>query len=129
MISAAMKIKMVAPRKKSYDKPRQHIKKQRYFLLTNVYTVKAMVFPVVLYRCESWNIMKAEQQRVDVFKLWCWRILLRVSWTAKASNQSILKEINVEHSLEGLMLKLKFQFLATRWEELIHWKRPWCWEY
>ena len=77
-------------------------------LPTKVCLVKAMVFPVVLYRCESWNIMKAEQQRVDVFKLWCWRILLRVSWIARRSNQSMLKEVNSEYSLEGLMLKLQY---------------------
>ena len=74
--------------------------------------VKAMVFPVVMYRCESWTIKKAESQRIDVFKLWCWRRLLRVPWTAKRSNQSILKEINPEYSLEGLMLELKLQYFG-----------------
>ena len=74
--------------------------------------VKAMVFPVVMYRCESWTITKAESQRIDVFKLWCWRRLLRVPWTAKRSNQSILKEINPEYSLEGLMLELKLQYFG-----------------
>ena len=69
-----------------------------------------MVFPVVMYRCESWTIKKAEHQRPDAFELWCWRRLLRVPWTARRSNQSILKEINPEYSLEGLMLKLKFQY-------------------
>ena len=72
--------------------------------------VKAMVSPVVMYRCESWAIKKAECRRIDVFKLWCWRRLLRVPWTARRSNQSILKEINPEYSLEGLMLKLKLQY-------------------
>ena len=90
--------------------------------------VKAMVFPVVMYGHESWTIKKAECQRIDAFKLWCWRRLLRVPWTARRSNQSILKEINSEYSLEGLMLKLKLYFLATWCEELIHWERPWCWE-
>ena len=71
-----------------------------------------MVFPVVMYRCESWTITKAESQRIDVFKLWCWRRLLRVPWTAKRSNQSILKEINPEYSLEGLMLELKLQYFG-----------------
>ena len=71
--------------------------------------VKAMVFPVVMYECESWNIKKAECQRSDAFELWCWRRLLRVLWTARRSNQSILKEINPKYSLEGLMLKLKLQ--------------------
>ena len=75
----------------------------------NSYTVKVMVFPAVMYDCESWTIKKAEHQRIDAFKLWCWRRLLRVPWTAKRSNQSILREINPENSLEGLMLKLKLQ--------------------
>ena len=78
-------------------------------LLTKVHIVKAMVFPVVMYGCESWTIKKAEHWRNDVFKLWCWRRLLRVPWTARRSNQSILKEINPEYSLEGLMLNLKLQ--------------------
>ena len=76
-------------------------------LLTKVSIVKAMVFPVVMYRCVSWAIKKAECQRIDIFKLWCWRRLLRVPWTARRSNQSILKEISPEYSLERLMLKLK----------------------
>ena len=101
---------MLAPWKKSYYKPRQYIKKQDITLLTKVCLVKAMVFPVVRYRCESWTIKKAEHQRIDAFKLWCWRRLLRVPWTARGSNQSILKEISSEYSLEGLMLKLKLQY-------------------
>ena len=86
-----------------------------------------MVFPVVMYGCESWTIKKAEH-RTDAFELWCWRKLLRVPWTARRSNQSILKEISPECSLEGLMLKLKLQYFDTWCEELTHWKRPWCWE-
>ena len=82
-------------------------------LSTKVCIVKVMVFPVVMYRCESWTIKKAECQRIDDFKLWCWRRLLRVPWRLERSNQSILKEINPEYSLGGLMLKLKFQYLAT----------------
>ena len=78
-------------------------------LLSNVHLVKAMVFPVVMYGCESWTIKKAEHRRIDAFELWCWRRLLRVPWTARRSYQSILKEINPEYSLERLMLKLKFQ--------------------
>ena len=74
--------------------------------------VRAMVFPVVMYGCESWTIKKAERQRVDAFELWCWRRLLRVPWTARRSNQSILKEINPEYSLEGMMLKLKLQYFG-----------------
>ena len=79
---------------------------------TKVYIVKVMVFPVVIYGCESWTTKKAECQRIDAFELWCWRRLLRVSWTARRSNKSILKEINSEYSLERLMLKLKLQYFA-----------------
>ena len=78
-------------------------------LPTKVYLVKAMAFPVVMYVCESWTITKAEHQRIDAFELWCWRRLLRVPWTARRSNQCILKEISPEYSLEGLMLKLELQ--------------------
>ena len=90
--------------------------------------VKAMVFPVVMYGCESWTIKKAECWRIDAFELWYWRRFLRVPWTAKRSKQSILKEISPEYSLEGLMMKLKLQYSATWCEELTHLKRPWCWE-
>ena len=83
------------------------LKSRDITLLTKVYLVKAMVFPVVMCGCESWTIKKAECQRIDAFELWCWRRLLRVPWTARRSNQSILKEISPEYSLEGLMLKLK----------------------
>ena len=100
---------MFAPWKKSYDKPRQHIKKQRDTLPPKVQIVKATVFSVVRYGCETWTIRKAEHRRAAIFKLWCWRRLLRVLWTARRSNQSILKEINPEYSLERLMLKLNFQ--------------------
>ena len=79
---------------------------------TKVHLVKAMVFPVVMYGCESWTITKAECQRIDAFELWCWRRLLRVPWTARKSNQSILKEISPEYLLERLMLKLKFQYFG-----------------
>ena len=84
------------------------LKSRDITLPTKVHVVKAMVFPVVMYRCESWTIKKAEHQGIDGFELWCWRRLLRVPWTARRSNQSILKEINTEYSLEGLMMKLKF---------------------
>ena len=80
-------------------------------LPTKVHLVKAMVFPVVMYGCESWTVKKAEGRRIDAFELWCWRRLLRVRWTARISNQSILKEISPEYSLEGLTLKLKLQIL------------------
>ena len=88
------------------------LKSRDITLLTKVHLIKAMVFPVVMYRCESWIIKKAEHQRIDTFELWCWRRLLRVPWTARRSNQSILKEINLEYSLEGLMLKLKLQYFG-----------------
>ena len=81
-------------------------------LPTKICLVKAMVFPVVMYGCESWTIKKAEHRRIDAFELWCWRRLLRVPWTARRSNQPILKEISPEHSLEGLMLKLKLQYFG-----------------
>ena len=103
---------MLAPWKKSYEQPRQHIKKQRHYFTTKVHLVKAMVFPVVLYGCESWTIKNAEHQRTDAFELWCWRRLLRVPWTARRSNQSFLKEISPEYSLKGLMLKLKLQYFC-----------------
>ena len=87
-----------------------------------------MVFPVVMYGCESWTVKKAECQRINAFELWCWRRLLRVPQTARRSNQSILKEISPGCSLEGLMLKRNSSSLTTSWGELTHWKRPWCWE-
>ena len=102
---------MLAPWKKSYDQPRQHIKKQIHYFANKEHLVNAMVFPVVMYGCESWTI-KAEHQRIECFELWSWRRLLRVHWTARRSNQSILQEISPEYSLEGLMLKLKFQFFG-----------------
>ena len=83
------------------------LKSKGTILLTNIHIVKVMVFPVVMYGCESWTKKKANHQRIDAFELWCWRILLRVPWTARRSNQSILKKVNFEYSLEGLTLKLK----------------------
>ena len=97
-------------------------------LLTKVHLVKAMVFPVIMYGCESWTVKKAGRQRIDAFELWCWRRLLRVPWTARRSNQSILMEISPGCSLEGLMLKWNSNALATWCKELTHWERPWCWE-
>ena len=87
-------------------------KSRDIILPTNVHLVKAMVFPVVMYGCESWTVKKAEHQRIDAFALWCWRRLLRVPWTARRSNQSTLKEISPGCSLEGMMLKLKLQYFA-----------------
>ena len=88
------------------------LKSRDITLLTKVHLVKAMVFPVVMYGCESWTIKKAERQRIDAFEWWCWRRLLRVPWTTRRSNQSILKQISPEYSLEGLMLKLKLQYFG-----------------
>ena len=88
------------------------LKSRDITLLTKTCIVKAMIFPVVMYGCESWTIKKAECQRIDIFELWCWRRLLRVPWTARRSNQSILKEINPEYSSEGLMLRLKLQYFG-----------------
>ena len=100
---------MLTPWKESHDQPRQHIKSRDITLPTKVCLVKATVFPVAMYRCENWTIKKAEHWRTDAFELWCWTRLLRVPWTARRSNQSILKEISLRCSLEGLMLKLKVQ--------------------
>ena len=97
-------------------------------LPTKVRLVKAMVFPVIICMYESWTVKKAERWRIDAFELWCWRRLLRFPWTARRSNQSILKEISPGISLEGMMLKLKVHTVATSCEELTHWKRLWCWE-
>ena len=103
---------MLASWKKSYDQPRQHIKSRDITLPTKVCLVKAMVFPVVRYRCESWTMKKAECWRMDVFEWWCWRRLLRVPCTARRSTQFILKEISPEYALEGLMMKLKLQLFG-----------------
>ena len=100
---------MLVPWKKIYHQPREHIKKQRHYFAC---LVKAMVFPVVMFGCESWTIKKAECGRMDAFELWWWRRFLRVPWTVRISNQSILKEISPEYSLKGLMLKLKFQYFG-----------------
>ena len=99
------------------------LKSRDITLPTKVHLVKAMAFPVVMYGCESWTVKKAERQRFDAFELWCWRRLLRVPWTARRSNQSIVKEISPGISLEGMMLKLKLQYFGPSCEELTHWKR------
>ena len=95
------------------------LKSRDITLPTKAHLVKAMVFPVVMYGCEGWTIKKAECQRINAFELWCWRRLLKVPWSARRSNQFILKETSPAYSLEGL---------TTWWEELTHWKRPWSWE-
>ena len=104
------------------------LKSRDITLPTKVHLVKAMVFPVVMYGCESWTVKKAEHWRIDTFELWCCRRLLRVHWTARRSNQSILKEISPGCSLEGLVLSWNSNTLATSCEELTHWERLWCWE-
>jgi len=112
MVTAAMKFRHLLLGRKAITNLDSILKSRDITLLTKVYIVKAMVFPVVMYRCENWTIKKAERQRTDDFKLWCWRTLLRVPWTARRSHQSILKEINPEYSLEVLMLKLKLQYFG-----------------
>ena len=106
-----------------YNRTIKYIKIRDITLPTKVHLVKAMVFPIVMYGCESWTIKKAEWWRIDAFELWCWRRLLTIPWTARRSNQSILKEISPEYSFEGLTLKLKLQYFGH------HCKRPWCWEW
>ena len=104
------------------------LKSRDISLLTKVRIVKAMVFPVVMYGFESWTIKKAECQRIDAFKLWCWRGLLRVPWTARRSNQSILKEINPEYHWKDWCWRWSSSILVTWCKQLTHWKSPWCWE-
>ena len=111
-VTAAMKLKGICFLEEELWQTYGILKSRNITLLTKVHIVKPMVFPVVMYRCESCTIKKAEHRRTDAFELWCWRRLLRVSWTARRSNQSILKEINPEYSLEGLMLKLKLQYFG-----------------
>ena len=104
------------------------LKSRDITLPPKVHLLKAMVFPVVMYGCESWTIQKAERWRIDAFKLWCWRRLLRVPWTARRSNQSILKEISLGVHWKDWYWSWNSNTLATWCEELTYWKRPWCWE-
>ena len=103
---------MITLWKKSYDQPRQHVNKQMHYFARNVCLVKALLFPIVMYGCESWTIKKAECWGIDAFELWCWRRLLRVPWIARRCNQSILRKISPEYSLERLKLKLKLQYFG-----------------
>ena len=112
MVTAAMKLKDILLGRKVMTNLDSIFKSRDISLLTKVRLVKAMVFPVVMYGCESWTLKKAEHRRIDAFELWCWRRLLRVPWTARSSNQSILKEISPGCSLEGMMLKLKLQYFG-----------------
>ena len=104
------------------------LKSRDITLPTKVHLVKAMIFPVVMYGCESWTVKKAEPGRIDAFELWCWRRLLRVPWTARRSNQSILKEISPECSFEGLMLKLKLQYFGHLIRRADSFEKTLCWE-
>ena len=112
IINASMKLRHLLLGWKVMTKLNSILKSRDITLPTKVRLVKAMVFPVVMYGCESWTVKKAEHQRIDAFELWCWRRLLRVPWTARSSNQSILKETSPGCSLEGLMLKLKLQYFG-----------------
>ena len=114
LATAAMKLKAACLLlgRKAMTNLDSMLKSRDINLPTKVWLVKAMVFPIVMYGCESWTIKKAERQRMDAFELWCWKRLLRVPWTARRSNQSILKEISPEYSLEGLMLRLKLQYFG-----------------
>ena len=113
MVTAAMKLKeRKLLGRKAMTNLDSILKSRDITLLTKVHLVKAMVFPVVMYGCESWTVKKAEHQRIDAFELWCWTRLLRVPWTARRSNQSILEEISPEYSLERLMQKLKLQYFG-----------------
>ena len=110
--------------KEAMTNPDSMVQSRDITLLTNVHLVKAMVFPVVIYGCESWTIKEAECQKINAFELWCWRRLLRVPRATKRSNESTLKEISPEYSLEGLMLNLKLQYFGTSYEQLTYWKKP-----
>ena len=112
MVTAGMKLKDAYSLEGKLTNLDGILKSRDITLSTKVHLVKAMVFPVVMYGCESWTVKKAECQRIDAFELWCWKKLLRVPWTARRSNQSILKEISPRCSLEGLMLKLKLQYFG-----------------
>ena len=122
---------MLTPWKENYDQPRQHIQKQRHYFANKGPSSQGYGFSCGhLWResnshlCESWTVKKDDHKRIDAFELWCWRRLLRVPWTARRSNESILKEIDPGCSLEGMMLKLKLQCFGHSCEELTHWKRP-----
>ena len=112
MVTAVMKLRHLLLGRKAMTNLDSILKSSDITLVTKVHLAKAMVFPVVMYECESWTIKKAECQRIDAFELWCWRRLFRAPWTARKSNQSILKEISPEYSLEGLMSKLKLQYFG-----------------
>ena len=128
MVTVAMKLRHLLLGRKVMTILVSVLKSRDLTSPTKFHMVKAMIFPVLMYRCESWTIKKAESWRIDAFKLWCWRRLLTVPWTARKSNQSILKEINPEYSLEELMLKLKLQYFGYPIWGTDSLERPWCWE-
>ena len=128
MVTAAMKLRHLLLGRKAVTNLDSILKSRDMTSLAKARLLKALVFPVVICGCESWPIKKAERRRIDAFELWCWRRLLRIPWTAKRSNQSILKEISPEYSLEGLMLKLKLQYFGYLMERIYSLERPWCWE-
>ena len=119
---------MLTPWKESYDQPRQHIQKQRHYFANKGPSSQGYGFSVVMYGCESWTVKKAECQSIDAFELWCWRRLLRVPWTARRSNRSILKEISRGVHWKDWCWSWNSNILATLYEESTHWKRPRCWE-
>ena len=128
MVTRAMKFKRrLLLGRKTMTNLGSILKSRDITLLTRVHLVKAMIFLVAIHGCESWTIKEAECQRIDAFKLWFWRRLIRIPWTARKSNQPILKEINREYSLEGLSLKLKFQYFGYLCKEPTQWKKLWCW--
>ena len=126
-VATATNLKMLVPWKESYDKARQHIKKQRHHFTNKDPFSQSYGFSSGMYGCESWTMKKAEHWRIDAFELWCWRRLLRVPWTARRSNQSILKEINPEYLLERLLLKLKLQYCEHLMQRADSLEKPWCW--
>ena len=119
---------MIASWQENNDKLDRVLKSRDITLPTKIHIFKPMAFPVVTYGCKSWTIKKTECQRIDAFELWCWRRLLKVPWTARRSSQSILKEINLEYSLEELMLSWSSSNLVIWREQMTHWKSPWYWE-
>jgi len=128
MVTAAMKLRRLLLGRKSYDQVRCMLESRTITLSTKVCLVKAIVFPVVMYGCESWTVKNAECLRIDAFELWCWRRLLRVPWTARRSNQSILKEISPEYSLERLMLKLKLHHVGPLMQRTNSLEKTLMWE-
>ena len=128
MVTAVIKLKDSCSLEDSCDKPRQCIIKHRHYFADKVLSSQSYGFSSIMYICESWTIKKAEHQIIDAFKLWCWRRLLRLSGTARKSNQSILREINPEYSLEGLMLKLKLQYFGHLMQRADLLEKPWSWE-